>query len=221
MKVTELKNYGVPFLEIMYGLGPDILKRAENFMLKEVRRELGYLKLVKFGWRVKKEIDGFKQSLPGGRYIRAAIKAAAGMKVLAEMVGMEKASDIHRRLFDLIGSALIGAMFPSVADFQACGEVFPVLKEYCRGTAEANERAGTHRIEIVETGDRTFIFRVKYCVLHAVAAVLGDPYFCYPSNCYADEKFFPSVCDQAGIEFKREGTLATGAHSCDFTFTLK
>ena len=228
MMIETLKNFGKPFFDILYELPPELIKRVESILLEELRRELGYLNLAKLVWNVKKEIARLKDvSWPNLNpdqtisliHFYDAVKKTALIKKLADMAGMEAATGVHRRLFDRIGHDLIRAMFPSVDEFRACGDVFTGLKKYCRAAGEANIRAGTHVVEIVEQGQNTFIFRVRFCFLQAMANEAGDSYLCYPSSCSADEMFFPGVCKQAGIAFGRDGTLATGEPSCDFVFS--
>lgn len=228
MNITELKNYGRSFFEILYDLPEDIIKLAEKTLLAEVKKDLGYLALAKLGWKVKKEISvrtkqdwsSLQLGLPREqRFLEDAIKKTALMKVLVDMVGREKAAAIHRRFYDRVADDLIGCMFPSVDDFTACGDTFVCLKDYCRSTVEPNRRAGTHLVEIADVSGSGFIYRVKYCLLHAVAAGFGDPYLCYPSSCYGDEVFFPGMCVRAGLRFSRNGTLAEGGDACEFIFS--
>ena len=150
MNIAELKNYGRSFFEILYDLPEDIIKLAEKTLIAEVKKDLGYLALAKLGWKVKKEISvrtkqdwsSLQLGVPSEqRFLEDAIKKTALMKVLADMVGQDKAASIHRRFYDRVADDLIGAMFPSVDDFAACGDAFVCLKDYCRSTVEPNRRA--------------------------------------------------------------------------------
>lgn len=186
--------------------------------------------MIKLIWKMKKEIRLMKKhdwsrlkehGLADRKFLDDIIRKTALIKSLADMVGMEKASEIHLRIMDIMGYDLIASMFPSIEEFKACGDIFECLKEYTKAHKAANERAGTHNAEIGEDSDKVFEFNVKYCALQAIAAEFGNPYLCYPSNCYGDEVFFPKVCAEAGLKFRRTGTLATGAPVCDFRFERK
>jgi hypothetical protein len=140
------------------------------------------------------------------------------MKALADMLGMERASEVYRRIWDRTAYDLSTSGFPSVEEFKACGDVFKSFKKYWKAANAANERAGLHEVEIVEDTDDVFVCNYKYCVWREVANEFGDPYLCYPASCYPDEVWLPRFATEGGWEFKRTGTLATGAPVCDFRF---
>jgi hypothetical protein len=227
MKVEELKNYGKSFAEVLSEIPLEVTKQMKKTMLGELRRGVGIIGMARLMWKVSKEVTGMKEhdwsrlrerGLDDDDFIEETVQKIALMKALAEMVGMEKASGIHRKVFDRSGFDLAASMFPSVEDFRACGDVFASFKKYSRASQEANERAGIHRVEITEDTDTSFVFTVTYCAFHEVALEFGNAYLCYPSSCYGDEVFFPEICIRAGLRFTRTGTLATGATVCDFRF---
>lgn len=224
MRVEELKNYGKGFVDIMSD--PELMKRMRKVMSREFRRQLGLIGIMRLMWRMGKETkrmrehDWLRLTERGidRKFLDAVIQNMAVMKALADMVGMERASDIHRRVWDKTAYDLMASMFPSVEELKVCGDAFKCFKEYMKNFNAVNERAGLHEIEIAEDTDDVFVCNYKYCAWHEIAREFGDPYLCYPSFCYGDEVFFPRMCAEAGWRFKRAGTLATGAPVCDFTF---
>jgi hypothetical protein len=121
-------------------------------------------------------------------------------------------------LWDRTAYDLMTSVFPSVEEFNACGDAFKSFKEYMKAFNAANERAGLHEIEIAEDTDDVFVCHYKYCAWREVANEFGDPYLCYPLSCYSDEAWMPRFATEGGWKFKRTGTLATGAPVCDFRF---
>jgi hypothetical protein len=195
--------------------------------MRELRRELGLIGLLRTGWRMRKETRRMKnhdwsrlreRGLTDQRFLDQLIQSTSGMKVLADMLGMERASDVFRRISDRIAYDMSTATFPSVEELKACGDAFISFKEYWKAANAANERAGLHEVEIVEDTDDVLACNYKYCVWREVANEFGDPYLCYPSSCYGDEAWLPKFGAEGGWEFKRTGTLATGAPFCDFRF---
>lgn len=225
MKVEDLTNYGKGAVEIMSD--PELMKRATKLIMREFRRELGLIGLLKMGWRMRKEARLMKKhdwsrlrerGLTDQGFLDWLIESMAGMKALADMLGMERASEVYRRIWDRTAYDLSTSGFPSVEEFKACGDAFKSFKEYWKAANAANERAGLHEVEIVEDTDDVFVCNYKYCVWREVANEFGDPYLCYPSSCYSDEVWLPRFATEGGWEFKRTGTLATGAPVCDFRF---
>jgi hypothetical protein len=225
MKVEELTNYGKGFVDIM--TDPELVKRMKKVIRREFRRELGLISLLKMGLRMRKEAKRMKKhdwsrlkerGFTDQRFLDWLIENMAAMKALADMLGMERASEVFRRIWDRKAYDLMTSGFPSVEEFSACGDAFKSFKEYMKAGNAANERDSLHEVEIVEDTDDVFACNYKYCVWREVANEFGDPYLCYPSSCYGDEVWLPRFATEGGWEFKRTGTLATGAPVCDFRF---
>jgi hypothetical protein len=225
MKVEDLMNYGKGAVDIM--TDPELLKRGRKLMMREFRRELGLIRMLKMGWRMRNEAKRMKnhdwsrlreRGFTDRGFLDWLIESTAVMKALADMLGMERASEVYRRVWDRTAYDLSTSGFPSVEEFKACGDAFKSFKEYFKASNAANEPAGLHEIEIAEDTDDVFVCNYKYCVWHEVAKEFGDPYLCYPASCYSDEAWMPRFGTEAGWKFKRTGTLATGAPVCDFRF---
>lgn len=225
MKVQQLKNYGKGFANST--LDPEKVKQMERVISQELRGELGIIAVMNLMWKMRKKIRQMKKfqwsklrerGFTDQRFLDDLIERTALIRVLVDMVGIQRASEIHRKILDKIAYEFMASMFPSVEALKACGDPFKSFKEYFKAFNTANERAGIHEVKIVEDTDDVFAFNVEYCIWHEVAKEFGDPYLCYPSTCYGDEVFFPRMCAQAGFCFRRNGTLATGAPVCDFGF---
>ena len=225
MRVEELTNYGKGFLDI--GTDPESVKRERKTMAREFRRELGPMDMLKMGRRMRKEAKRMKnhdwsrlreRGFTDQAFLEGLIESMAVMKALADMLGMERASEVYRRIWDRKAYDFMTLGFPSVEEFRACGDAFRSFKEYWKASDAANERAGLHVVEIADDTDDVFVCNYKYCVWREVAKEFGDPYLCYPESCYCDEAWLPRFATEGGWEFKRTGTLATGAPFCDFRF---
>lgn len=232
MRVEELKNYGKGLLNAVTDAeGLKRQREASEKMRQELRREFGQDGYAELMSRVGEEVKRMKshdwtvlreRGLVDGRFIEGVIRRIALVKVMADMVGMERATQIQCRLLEQTIYESMAPMWPSVDDYYACGDFFAAFKQYTRVAMEANERAGLHVVEMVEDSPSALAFNVKYCVWHEVAKAFGNPYLCYPSTCYGDEITIPRVLGMAGpqYQFKRCGTLAQGAPACDFRYEI-
>jgi hypothetical protein len=225
MNVEELPNYGKGFVDMM--TAPEFGKRMNKLMMREFRRELGLIGLMKIGLRMRKEAKRMKnhdwsrlreRGFTNQGFLDQIIAGMTSMKALADMLGMERASEVYRRIWDRTAYGLMTSVFGSVEDFKACGDAFKSFKEFWKANDAANESTGLYEVEIVEDTDDVFVCNTKYCAWREVASEFGDPYLCYPASCYLDEVWIPRFATEGGWEFKRTGTLATGAPVCDFRF---
>jgi hypothetical protein len=225
MKIEDLKNYGKGLVDTM--TAPEIVKQTNKLIMRELRRELGLIGMLRMGWRMMKEARRMKKhdwsrlrerGFTDQGLLDRLITGMAVAKALADMLGMERASEVYRRIWDRTAYESMMLVFPSVEEFKACGDAFKAFKEYMKAHDAANEPAGLYEVEIVEDTDDVFVFNYKYCVWNELAKEFGDPYLCYPANCYIDEVWMPRFATECGWGFKRTGTLATGAPVCDSRF---
>jgi hypothetical protein len=230
MRVEELKNYGKALLDLVPDTeGLKLEEQINKTVREELRKELGLEGAVELMSRVKSEVESMKshdwsvvrnRGLKSQKFLSGVIRRIALMKALADMVGLERASAIQCSLLDKTIYESMSPMWPSVADYEACGNFFKAFCDYTRVAMNANVRAGLHGLDWVEDSPRALAFNIKYCVWHEVARAFGNPYFCYPSTCYGDEVTIPIVLGKAGPNYrwKRTGTLAQGAPICDFRY---
>ncbi len=231
MKAEDLKNYGKPLSDIM--LDREVVRRGKRMtwtIMGTFCRELGLVGTIKLVLRIRKEAKRMKRhdwsslrekGLVDQRFLEHLIQQAAAMKALADIVGIERASDIYRKLIDNIGYDLTAPMFPLIKDFKACGDAFEAFKDYARAMMVADQRAGLHEVEVIEDSPSIFAYDVKYCIWNEVAKEFGVSQLCYAGRCYGDEVFFNTVLPKVGAVYKRAGTLTLGAPVCDVRFELR
>lgn len=232
MRVEDLKNYGKGLLNAVPD--PEALKRQKQtgeIIREELQRELGHGGYHELMSRMKVDVERMKhhdwsvlrkRGLNNHGFVEGVIRRMALVKCLADIVGMDRASEIQCKLLEKTIYESMAPMWPSVEDYYACGDFFKAFRQYTRVAMMENERAGLHVVEMAEDSPAALAFNVKYCVWHEVARAFGDPYLCYPSTCYGDEVTIPKVLGKAGPQycFKRKGTLAQGARLCDFRYEV-
>ena len=228
MRVEELRNYGKGLMDsVPDPQGLERWKAVKKSIEKELRRELGIADTERLNketarltnvtknhdWAILRE-----HGLVNEKYRESIIQRIAFMKTLAEMVGMKKATEIQCRLLDISMYDLMIPLFPSTEEYKSCGDYFAAFKKYSKSTYAANIRAGLHEMTITEDSPSVFAFKVTYCAWHEVAKAFGDPYLCYPSTCYGDDAYVSRSLANSGCQWKRSGTMATGAPFCEFRF---
>jgi hypothetical protein len=172
MKVEELKNYGKGFVDTMSA--PEMTKPVRKWIRRELRRELGLINLIKLMWRTRNKVKQMKtrdwsslreHGLTDQKFLDMLIQNFTFMKVLADMVGMEKASEVLCRASDQMVYDAMSSISPSSEELNACGDAFESFKEYTKVSFPANERAGLLEIDVVEDTNNVFSYAVKYCAL--------------------------------------------------------
>jgi hypothetical protein len=232
MRVEQLKNYGKGLLELVPDTdGLRLEEQINRTVREELQKELGLEGAASLMSGVKGEVERMKsydwsevknRGLRSERFLSGVIRRIALIKVLADMIGLERASAIQCRLLDKTIYQSMSPFWPTVADYKACGDFFKAFCDYTRVAMNANVRSGLHELDWVEDSPRALAFNIKYCVWHEVAKAFGNSYLCYPSTCYGDEVTIPKVLGEAGMEYrwKRTGTLAQGAPVCDFRYEV-
>jgi len=230
MKVEELRNYGKPLSHIIFS--PEAKKQAKRMMKvvrSELRKELGLVGTIRLRLNMRKETKLImkhdwsrlkEHGLADERFLDSVIQQAAAMRALANMVGLDRASEIYRRLLDKIGYEVSASLFPSIEEFTACGNAFEAFKEYAKAMIVADQREGIHEVDIIADDLNTFAYNVKYCAWNEVAKEFGVSELCYAGRCYGDEVFFNRAMPQIGVQYKRKGTLTLGEPVCDVRFEL-
>ncbi|MCD4673851.1 MAG: L-2-amino-thiazoline-4-carboxylic acid hydrolase, partial [Anaerolineaceae bacterium] len=156
-------------------------------------------------------------------HLQQIIRKIAMAKVMAGMLGMEKAAALRNRLSQKISVLVFEEMFAPAEVFIACGngDFLPPFRQYYTALMDAMAAKGLEEAEVVIDEADDFQLNVTWCAWAEAARLMGDPYYCYYSTCYGDEVFFPHFCKEAGFTFERKSTLALGAPVCDFRFTRK
>jgi hypothetical protein len=230
MKVEQLKNYGKPLSQVIFS--PEAEKQARLMMRvvrRELRKELGLVGVVRLLLNMRKQtklIAAYDWSelkehgLADRRFLDSVLQQAAAMKVLENMVGLDRASEFYRRLLDEAGYEVSASLFPSPEEFAACGNAFEAFKEYAKAMISADQREGVHEVDIVADDPSTLAYNVRYCAWNEVARKCGVSRLCYAGRCYGDEVFFNRAMPEIGVRYKRRGTLTLGEPVCDVRFEL-
>lgn len=224
MKVEELKNYGKSYAELF--LEPEFAKRIQDEMTIVLKKELGRLGAIRFWWRMRQEIKRIKNrdwSRLKARGVSPevldfAIQLLAVPKTLVDMKGMAETEEIYHRSFLEKVYEIYTILYPSVNEFEECGDFLKCFKEYLRASMDANKSDGIYEIEELEDTEDVWTFQAPYCIWLEVAKEFGNPYLCYLSSCLNDITFFTRFADQAGFKFKRKGYRSRGAPTCDYKF---
>jgi len=236
MNVQALPNYGKDILtisadsEMTFGEKLSMLGSVLSY-LGGVIGELGLGGTVQMVRRVKEEIaraqdlnwSGFKAKGISDDHLQQVIRKIAMSKVMAEMMGMEKAAALRNALSHKISIKAFEAMFSPASVFVEIGggDFLPPFKQYYVAMMDAMAEKGLEVAEVVIDEADDFQLNVTWCAWAEAAKLMGNGEVCYFSTCYGDEVFFPHFCEQAGFDFKRESTLALGAPVCDFRFTRR
>jgi hypothetical protein len=228
MDVSAFANYGKGFGELTADrrIAKRVSKIMTGPMLRMLWREVGPFGMFKFMRRTNGEVRRMKahdwsaiksRGLCSQPLLELMLQSTASMRVLADMVGMERAKKALGQLMEDTAFERVGAMFVPVERFLECEDPFAGFREYIRAFNDATAREGVQEIRMKEDTDAVFAFDITYCAWHQMAKAFGDPELCYPS-CYNDEAFYPKAGAQLGYRFTRTGTLVSGAPACDYRF---
>jgi hypothetical protein len=232
--VEQLEHYGKDLLTIQgqarIPLGHKLrLLGATSTYLRGILKTLGLGGTVRLVRGVKQEIaqaqtrDWTRLEAKGisRDHLQAIVNKIALAKVMAETMGLERASQLRRAFSAQISIPVFEEMFAPADVFLQCGkgDFLPPFKQYYGALMDAMAEKGLEQAEVVEDTEDVFQLNVTYCAWAEVAKEMGNPAYCYYSTCYGDEVFFPHLVAQAGFAFERQGTLALGAPACDFRFT--
>ena len=236
MIVEALPNYGKDILTISKDtkttLGQKLAMLSPvSVYLGGVVRELGLRGTLQMIRRTKEEIasaqdmdwSGFKAKGISDDHLQQVIRKIAMSKVMAQMMGLEKAAALRNGLSQKISIPVFETMFSPASVFVGIGggDFLPPFKQYYVAMMEAMEEKGLEVAEVVIDEADDFQLNVTWCAWAEAAKMMGNSRYCYYSTCYGDEVFFPHFCEEAGFQFKRESTLALGAPVCDMRFTRK
>lgn len=231
-KVEELPNYGKDLLSLSFPFESKMkaVKGALAF-IKDLIKELGLKKFIKILRKSRKEFEEAKQldwSRMNGKGISQKnldfiIHKMVLAKVMADEMGLEKASEIRRRFSDKTTYFVMEGMFALPEVFKRCGDgdFFRPFKQYYIAMMDASVKAGLFEYKVIEDNENSFQINVTYCAFAEASKILEAPETCYYSVCYGDEVFFPRLCEKIDFEYNRTATIATGKSFCDDRFTRK
>ncbi len=235
MKVEDLKNYGKNIMEMGISSMPAgkklrVLKATGKFSLKLLWAlgtggTIGLLKTFKGDFHAARELD-WSDLLARGisrKDLDNIIKKFVVNKAVAAKIGRDRLQALRFEFGDSASYEIMEEMFASAATFTACGrgDFLPPFKQYYKALMDRMTESGIEAYTIAKDDQDSFQLNVTYCAFYEVAKKLGDPYLCYITSCRGDEVYFGQLCKEAGFEYHREGTLATGKSVCDQCYTRK
>ncbi len=225
-KANKLKNYGRSLLEMMEGIPQEVKEDISGSGYKIIGKHLDPKDLEHFSAlfsmekerMTKHDFSDFHEKTAGNEeFLSQQIEWAASYSAMCEMVGKEKAMEIHNEIAAQTYPKLFSMSFPSPADLSGSNDPFNEFKEWFSTLMEANKRAGIHDFEIVEATRDLFQINCTRCAWNEIYKQLGVRDACMPI-CRVDDIFFPDFCHKAGIRYSRSGTLAAGNEYCDYRF---
>ncbi len=226
MKMEKLKNYGKSLLEMMGSipqgiqreisetgfyimnkhLNSDDLKHFADFLESEKKRML------------KMNLSSVREKgLKSEEFIHQQIEWAASFSATSNIIGREKALNIHREITEKTYPKLFFYVFPTPEELNANDDPFNAFKEWFLSMMAANENDGLFDYKIIEDTVYTFQMDCVWCAWHETYKQIGVEEACIPV-CYADDAFYPDYFQRTTIEYKRTKTLGWGNTCCDFRF---
>ena len=236
MEVETLPNYGKNILTISEDTKTTLGQKLAMLgpvlaYLGGVVRDLGLRGTMQMIRRTKEEIasaqaldwSSIKAKGISDDHLQQIIRKIAMSKVMAEMMGLEKAAALRNGLSQKISIPVFETMFSPASVFVEIGggDFLPPFKQYYVAMMDAMEEKGLEVAEVVVDEADAFQLNVTWCAWAEAAKLMGNGWYCYYSTCYGDEVFFPYFCKQARLDFERKSALALGAPVCDFRFTRK
>ena len=230
MAVEKMTNYGKGVVEL---LSSPEYKKIEKQMfitiLSSLWKEVGFIGLLKIMILSRSELQKMRKhdwSKIARRGVSKNIfeftfKPIAMMKVLADLVGLEKAREIITEIYEKSEDKLakknseVNLMIQPVRELKDSKDSFHCFKEYTKATENAMNNIC--EIKFIEDSKDALSWDVNYCFLHEVAKEYGNPAWCFPF-CNIDDVVYPKIGEELGFIFRRSGTLSTGASKCDFRF---
>ncbi len=232
MEVENITGYGKGFVDSLTNPEFKVIGKVQIKMTAKVLwKELGLIRMTELFWKVYKEMkkmkhhnwsDIEKHGLPR-RAIQVLLYPVLQMKVLSEMVGIERAQGIISNILDkteeefILKKSAFNSFGMPVKELKACNDSFINFKAFLKVAENTCEKEGLHKIEIERDTEDAFVFSMTYCAANEVAKECGNSAFCFPW-CYLDEATFPYMGTQLGFKFEQPEKLSNGASICNFRF---
>jgi hypothetical protein len=223
MKVSELRNYGVPFSDAEASWPDDVKKRMKKVGMKVVMGKLGALEKLRFLFAFlaeKRRVERVDLSalrargLTNERFLAQQLEYLAMFCALERVVGPARALEIGLALMDATAREPLLLTMPELDDVRRFDDPLQVFREYFRVGNAASAKNCCHDVTIAEDSADACQFDITWCAWLELARLVGAPQACIP-NCYADDLAFPEYFAALGIRYTRTGTLAKGARCCD------
>jgi len=236
ISVQDHPNYGMDVHTVQREMSIPLETKIRLFKvtvqtLDEMRKEIGLGRLLAMLSNVKRRVDDALQAYDFSR-LRARDLSEMDLRVIlnrmllgvemAREMGLERAKELRMAASRAMADDYFGSVFPTQEYLERCkGGFFPNFKAFIAAFIAASGEKGIQGGCIVEPSPDMFIQRMEFCAMPEVAEILGDRDLCWWNGCVADDYFFPEYMAKVGGRYWREGTLATGASTCDFCYERK
>jgi hypothetical protein len=226
METKDLKNYGKSLLEMIGSVPQEMQKEISDASFSIMNKHLNSDDLERFAAFLESEKKRMLKmnlssvcgkGLNSEEFIHQQIEWAASFSTTSNIIGREKALNIHREITEKNYPKLFFYVFPTPEDLNVFDDPFNAFKEWFLSMMEANRNVGLFDYKVVENTVDTFQMDCVWCAWRETYIHLGIEEACVPV-CYADDAFYPDYFQQTDIEYKRTKTLGWGNACCDFRF---
>ena len=226
METKDLKNYGKSLLEMMGSVPQEIQKEISDTSFSIMNKHLNSDDLKHFTAFLESEKKRMlrmnlssvrEKGLNSEEFIQQQIEWAASFSAISNIIGREKALNIHREITEKTYPNFFFYVFPTPQNLNEFDDPFNAFKEWFSAMMEANKNVGLFDYTIVENTDYVFQMDCIWCAWHEAYKHLGAEDACIPV-CYADDAFYPDYFQKTDIEYKRAKTMGWGNTCCDFRF---
>ncbi len=232
MNIDMKVNYGKGIVESLSSPEYKVIEKQMFIpMTRAIRKEVGLLGLIKlvFRWRSeqkkmkRRDWSGLKNKGVLKEVFEATFQLIALMKVLDDLVGINKARNLITKIYEQTEGKLqekksaYNLFAIPIRDIKSSKDSFLAFKEYTKSQFKAGVQEKFHESKIIEDSAGILAVDVKFCVAHEVAKELGNADWSYPW-CEIDEVVYPRMAAQIGFNYSRSGSLPEGASTCGFRF---
>ncbi len=225
MDIERLKNYGKNMHEASSSISPATKRKLDKTIARTVVKALGLrntIKMLAGKKKARKELEradlsGVRAIIKDESFIEDKIASAVLFQAMANVVGTDKAIEIHDMVLQNVMLDIVNDIFPTNDDFKRFDDPIGAFKRYFTAQLDADRRLGIHDFEIVEDTPDAFQVNITRCGWFGVKDALGCPAAAIP-DCDADDVYLGPRAAEFGFKFVRKGTIARGAKVCDFRF---
>lgn len=236
IKIEHHRNYGKDLItlqeEAMFSFTEKMqMSIAVIKMISRISQKIGIIKTLKLFSDVKErvnqvlELDAIRDIHENGvsmRNLSEMIERIALGETMVRYLGSENAIKIRTNLSEEIASVFFPKLFPTYPELREIeGGYIPNLMKFLDCYATQNTQKHLQVGSITDETEDGFKLIITECNFAKVSAIMGDPEICYWTTCITDGYYFPIQAKEAGIVFKRNGTIATGQKVCDFCWSKR
>ena len=210
METNDLKNYGKSLLEMIGSVPQEIQKEISDASFSIMNKHLNSDDLKHFATFLESEKKRMlkmnlssvrEKGLYSEEFIHQQIEWAASFSATSDIIGREKALNIHREITEKTYPKLFFYVFPTSEELNTFDDPFIAFKEWFLAMMEANKNAGLFDYKVVEDTGDTFQMDCIWCAWHATYKQLEAEESCI-LVCHADDAFYPAYFQQTPLPVK-------------------